>query len=59
MKLALMDFIINEQEEKNPRPLNLPTAKGVSESLAGFSRSNSNPKALSRVIGNISQPRNS
>jgi len=34
MKLALMGFIINEQKEKNPRPLNLPTAKGASESLA-------------------------
>ena len=59
IKLALMDFIINEQEEKNPRPSNLPTAKGVSESLARSSRSNSNPKVTSRVIGNISQSRNS
>lgn len=59
MKLALMDFIINEQKEKNPRSLNLPTAKGASESLARSSHSNSNPKALSWTIGNTSQSRNS
>lgn len=59
MKLALMGFIINEHKEMNPRPLNLPTTKGASESLARSSHSNSNPKALSRTIGKISQSRNS
>ena len=59
MKLALMDFIINEQKEKNPRPLNIPASKGASESLARSSHSDSNPKALPRTIGNISQSRNS
>lgn len=43
MKLALMDFIINKQKGNNPRSLNLPTAKGASESLARSSHSNSNP----------------
>ena len=59
MKLALVGFIINERKEKNPRPLNLSTAKGASDSLARSSYSNSNPKALPRTIGNISQSRNS
>ena len=59
MKLALMNVIINKQKEKNPRPLNLPTAKGASEPLARSSHSNSKPKALLRTIRNISQSRSS